>query len=122
MVIRVFILWLIGLLTLVPYGTYYLFFHATRDQYAILITFVLFWIFGFWGVAAPLISAIKTRQVFKAIEMAKSKEELEKIIQSPEAEDTLIDLIASENHIPKWLARYICRKCIQKLQALPESR
>jgi hypothetical protein len=36
----------IGLATLVPYGVYYLFFEASRDQYA--FTAVLFWIFGYW--------------------------------------------------------------------------
>jgi hypothetical protein len=42
-----------GLLTIVPYGTYYLFFRAERDQQAMLIALVMFWIFGFWGVVAP---------------------------------------------------------------------
>lgn len=44
------LLWVVGLLTLVPYGTYYLLVHASADQYALLITLVLFWIFSYWGL------------------------------------------------------------------------
>ena len=51
------LLWVAGLVTIVPYGTYYLLFHAERDQYALLITLVLFWIFGYWGVVGPVLGA-----------------------------------------------------------------
>mgnify|MGYP001104034740 CR=1 FL=1 len=47
------LLWIVGLVTIVPYGTYYLLFHAERDRYALLITPVLFWNFGYWGSRGP---------------------------------------------------------------------
>jgi hypothetical protein len=97
-------IWIAGLFTIVPAGTYYLFFHAPRDQYAFLITLVLFWIFGFWGVAGPLLAALKVRRVFRALEAATSREELLEISRSSETRDVAIDFIASENHIPRFMA------------------
>lgn len=55
-------LWILGLLTGVPYAAWFLFYRAQREQYALLITFVLFWIFGYWGIAGPLPSMIKCRR------------------------------------------------------------
>jgi len=109
------ILWIIGLLTIVPYGTYYLLFEATRDQYALLITLVLFWIFGYWGVVGPILGAIKARRVFKAIEQIQTHEELIKKLKSDETEDVIIDLIASENRIPKFIAARVYRRLAKKL-------
>lgn len=57
MLIKAAVIWLLGFLTVVPYATYYLFFEAQREQYALLITLVLFWIFGYWSVVGPLIAA-----------------------------------------------------------------
>ena len=96
--------WIVGLLTIVPYGTYYLLFEAQRKQYALLITLVLFWIFGFWGVVGPALAAVKVRRVFHTIERARSKDDLTAQLHNPDARDVVIDLIASENHIPRLLA------------------
>ena len=98
------LVWVVGLLTWVPYGTWYLFFHAPREQYALLITGVLFWIFGYWSLVGPLLMALKVRAVFRAIETAGSRGELEAALTSPDAREVAIDLIASENHIPRFLA------------------
>jgi hypothetical protein len=98
------VVWIAGLLTLVPYGTWYLFFEAPRDQYALLITLVLFWIFGYWGVVGPILAAIKVRRVFRALERAGSREELLAQLRSPDTREAAIDLIASENRIPRFLA------------------
>lgn len=97
-------LWVLGLLTIVPYGTYYLFFEAPRDQYALLITFLLFWVFGYWGLVGPLLTAFKLRAVFRTIERARSKDDLLRLLQGPDAREAAIELIASENHIPRFLA------------------
>jgi hypothetical protein len=115
MIIRITILWVLGLATIVPYSIYHLLYYAQRDEYALLITLVLFWIFGFWGVVGPILSAIKIRSVFRAIEMAQSKEKLKEILSSKEAQEAAIDLIASDNHIPKFLARKLCSAAIKKL-------
>lgn len=114
MIVRVIILWVIGLLTIVPAALYSLFFLAGRDQYAFLITITLFWIFGFWGVLAPLLAALKVRQIMRAIERMRSKEQLLAILKSPETYELAIDLIASENRIPRFLARRIFRLLLQK--------
>lgn len=104
MVKKAAVVWVLGLLTMVPGGTYYLLFHAPRDQYALLITLVLFWVFGYWGVVGPLLSAIKVRRVFRAIEAAASKGALLETLRSKETRDAAIDFIAMENRIPRFLA------------------
>jgi hypothetical protein len=117
MLARATALWVAGLLTLVPYGAYYLLFHAGKDQYAALITLVLFWIFGYWGVVGPLLAAIKVRTVFRAIERAKSKESLIQALRSAEARDVAIDLIVSENRIPRFLASRVVQLLAGRLSS-----
>ena len=117
MIIKAAILWVLGLLTIVPYSIYHLLYYAQREEYALLITLVLFWIFGFWGVVGPILSAIKIRRAFKALEMAQSKEKLEEILKNTESQDAAIDLIASENHIPKFLAKKLFSAAIRTLSA-----
>lgn len=101
MVKRITIIWVLGLITLAPYAAYYLIFDAHREGYAQLITFILFWIFGFWGVIGPILSTIKIRKVFKVLEQVDSKEKLQEIISRKESEDVALEFIASENKIPK---------------------
>ncbi|HET9483679.1 MAG TPA: hypothetical protein VFO79_06970 [Xanthomonadales bacterium] len=108
-------LWVVGLLTIVPYGTWYLLFHATRDQYALNIVIVLFWIFGYWGVVGPLLSALKVRSVMRAMERAQSSAELEAALRSGETREVVIDLIASENHIPRFLAARVYKLFADRL-------
>jgi hypothetical protein len=107
MILYATLIWLAGLLTVVPYATYHLLFRAQRDEYAFLITFVLFWVFGFWGVVGPLITAIKVRRVFRAIEQSKSRAEVEGILRSPETRELAIDFIATEHKIPRFVARRV---------------
>ena len=117
MLLKVILLWVVGLVTFVPYGIYSLLFAASRDQYALLITSILFWVFGYWGVAGPLLMTLKVRSVFRAIESAGSKGELEKALQSPDTKDIAIDLIARENHIPRFVAARVYRVLTAKLYA-----
>ena len=115
MIIKAGILWVVGLVLLVPYAAYYLLFEAPREQYALLITFLLFWIFGYWGVVAPLVMAMKARSVFKAIERAGSGPELEQVLRGEEAREVAIDFIATENHIPRFLARRVYGLLVTRL-------
>jgi hypothetical protein len=121
MIIRITILWVLGLITIVPYSIHHLLYYAQREEYAWLITLVLFWIFGFWGVVGPILSAIKVRHVFRALETAQSKEKLGEILKSTEAQDVAVDLIASENHIPKFLAKKIYFAAMRKLSVKENS-
>ena len=113
--------WIAGLLTIVPYGTYYLLFDARPDQYALLITLVLFWIFGYWGMAGPVLALIKIRRVFKAIERVRSRDDLLGTLRSANARDTAIDLIASENHIPRFLAARVYNLLLSRLSSAGNS-
>lgn len=115
MVAKAVIVWIVGLVTLVPFNTYYLFFHAERDQYAILITSVLFWIFGYWGVVGPLLAAIRVRRVFRTLEQAQASGKLKEALQSEEAAEVAIDFIAIENKIPRFLARRVYHLLLKRL-------
>lgn len=115
MVKRITAIWVIGMITAVPYSAYYLLFEASREEYAFVITFILFWVFGFWGLIGPIVSAIKVRNVLKSLESARSKEELQNIVKSRKSEEALIGFIASENKIPKFIARRIYPKVINRI-------
>jgi hypothetical protein len=119
---KALILWIAGLLTMVPYGAYYLFFEASKDQYALIITLILFWIFGYWGVMGPLLMTIKIRSVFRAIESAPSKDRLVKTLKNPEARDVVVDFIATENHIPRFLANRVYDLLVERLSNAPQGR
>ncbi len=109
------LVWVTGLLTIVPYGTYHLFFHARQDEYAWLITLVLFWIFGFWGVVGPALAAVKAHAVFRAIERAHVQGGLRDALRSQETQDVAVDIIASENGIPRFLAARVYRLLVERL-------
>ena len=116
MLTRITFVWVFGLVTAVPYGVYYLFFRAPSEQYALLITLILFWIFGFWAVVGPILSAIKVRRLFKALETVSDKEQFQAVLQRADSEDALIDLLASENRIPKFIARKLYAVALKKMR------
>lgn len=120
--IRALIVWVAGLLTIVPYSVYYLFMRAERDQYAILITFILFWIFGYWGVVGPILAALKVRAVLAAIEQAQTRERVAEVLQSGETRDVAIEFIASEHHIPRFLAERVYRLLAKRVTVAMDSR
>jgi hypothetical protein len=107
-------IWVFGLFTAVPYAAYYLLYYARRDQYALLITVILFWSFGYWGVVGPLLAVVKVRRVSRAIEGAKSKDELMKALRSDDGREVAIDFIATDNHIPRFVARRVYGMLIAK--------
>lgn len=115
MLAKAIFLWVAGLLTIVPYGAYYLLFQAQREEYAFLIVLLLFWIFGYWSVAGPLLAVVKVRKVFRAIERARSKDDLLAALQSAETRDVAIGLIAADNHIPRFMAAYVYQLLVKKL-------
>jgi hypothetical protein len=121
MLTKAIVFWILGLLTVVPYGAYYLLFEAQRDEYALLITLLLFWVFGYWGVMGPLMAAIKVRKVFSAIEQARTREDLLTTLRSAEARDVAIDLIASENHIPRFLAARVYALLVERFSSTADS-
>ena len=85
MVLRATLIWVAGLLTLVPWGAYYLLFEAPREQYALLIVGLLFWVFGYWGLAGPVLLGLKVRAVARAIQRVRSRDDLLKTLHSPDA-------------------------------------
>jgi hypothetical protein len=120
--LRIAILWVAGLITIVPYGTYYLFYKASRDEYALVITLIFFWIFGFWSIVGPIISVVKIRKIMKAFEAARTPGEMKNILLSEESRETVIDLIATENRIPKFVAKRVFSLLLQRLSDPEKTR
>jgi hypothetical protein len=117
MVVKATALWFFGLFTFVPYGVYYLFYQADKSEYALVITLILFWPFGYWGVVGPLLAALKVRQVMRAIERVQTKEDLLQTLASNDAREVAIEIIANDNHIPRFLAARVYNLLIRGLTA-----
>ncbi len=115
---RVFaVIWVLGLFTAVPYSVYYLLWHAEKDQYAVLIVFPFFWVFGYWGIVGPLVGAWRAHRLLRAIEHAgRNREQIMAAVERHEGEEVVIDLLASENRIPRFLARHIYRKFLAQVK------
>ena len=121
MIFRVMLLWVIGLLTIVPYSVYHLLFYAQRDEYAFLICMPLFWVFGFWGVVGPLITVWKIRSFMKAFEQAEQMQDVKDAYQKHLGDDVVIGIIARETRMPKFVARIIFRKVRARFEEKLES-
>jgi hypothetical protein len=112
---KTMVLWLVVLLTAVPYSIYYLLFEAPREQYALLIVFVLFWIFGYWPIVGPLITLQKFLKIKSAFANIKSRQELLALLQNPETEAAAIDFIAKDNGVPQFMAKWAYQHIAKQL-------
>ncbi|HEX7026299.1 MAG TPA: hypothetical protein VF268_03595 [Gammaproteobacteria bacterium] len=115
MMFRIVMLWILGGLLIIPYSIHRLFFYADRDEYAFLIVMPLFWIFGFWGVVGPMIAALRIHRIMKALESAGDADQVREAFERHEGKEVIIDLIALENKLPRFLAVAIYKKIVRKL-------
>lgn len=104
---KVLLIWLLVLCTLVPYAGYYLLFQADTSQYPALIIFILFWVFGFWTIVGPWMTAIRVKRLINQLQSIQSLDHLKALWEQSEAEDTIIETIAQENGIPTFIARRV---------------
>ena len=109
------VVWVVGLVTIVPYATWYLLFEAPRDHYALLIVLIGFWVLGYWGAVAPIVLAVQARRVFRAIRTAGSGDQLKEALASPDARDVAIELIAAEHHVPRFVASRLYDIVVRRL-------
>lgn len=119
---RFMTVWVVGLITIVPFTTYYLLFHAQRSEYALLIVLVLFWVFGYWGVVSPLLSLIKLRRFFKTIEQCRTIEDVKQLFHHQLDEETVVEMISNESRIPKFIARHLYHRVAARLKQQTEER
>lgn len=108
-------LWVVGLLTAVPWATWHLLFHAPREQYALLIVGILFWLFGYWAVVMPLLGALKVRALYLAVSRLPADGKVLAALRHHEAEAVVVDLIATENGVPRALAQKAYRMLVERL-------
>lgn len=109
------LIWLLGWLTLVPYCLYLLFFEATRDQYALLIMLPVGWVFFYWPIVTPILGALKIRRYMKLLD---NREQLMAQLRADYAdggEEPVIDFLARENKIPRFIARRLFHHLKQRL-------
>ncbi len=66
-------------------------------------------------------AALKVRSVFRSIEQAHTQEKLLEALQSKEAQDAAVEIIASENHIPKFLAVKVYRLLVERFHTVKGS-
>lgn len=111
------IVWVVGLVTAVPLAVWHLLFHAPREQYALLITFIIGWPFLYWPTVGPILMLLKLRSVYRGLQQVRSTDELRRKLAEGETEDVIIDFIARENRIPKFLARRAYRYILRVLPA-----
>jgi len=111
------IVWVIGLVTAVPLAAYHLLFQAPREQYALLIAFIIGWVFLYWSVVGPLLMLRKLRCVYRGLKQVRSVDDLRRRLADGDTEDVLIDWIAREHRIPKFLARRAYRYVLRLLAA-----
>lgn len=117
MILRAALVWLLGLVTLVPWAAHRLVVHAGRDEYAFLVTLILFWIFGFWSLAGPLIGLVKARAVYRAILRASDEGAVLEALRRHDTRDVVVDAIASDNGIPRFLAARVYDRLLARLSA-----
>ncbi len=119
MTARITVLWILGLVTIVPFAVYRLLFEAERHEYVFLISVSLFWVFGFWGIVGPLIALVRVRRFLRLLQSARSADDARKRLTDPEGRELAIELIAAESRIPKWLARLVYRKLLERASRTP---
>lgn len=113
MLLRAILLWVAGLLTIVPWSLWYLFCQAEPTQYAWLILLILFWVFGYWSVAGPIIAILKVRAIYRTIVELKAQGDLLAALRRQETEEIVVDLIARQNRIPRFLATRVYRLLVR---------
>jgi hypothetical protein len=116
MMLRITLLWIVGIVLIVPYSTYQLLFRAGREDYAFLIVAPLFWIFGFWGVVGPCVAAWRVHTLMKALEAAQGSDQIREAFERNEGKEVVVDLIASEYRLPRFVARWVFDRLMRKVQ------
>lgn len=115
MIWRITLFWIVAGFIIVPWCINRLLFHAPRDEYAILIVFPLFWIFGFWGVVGPAVGAWKVHKLMNALEHITDRQQLIDAYQRHEGKEIIVDLIASDTGLPKFIARRFYDRVVSRL-------
>ena len=116
MILRITLLWIVGTVLIVPYAINQLLFYAQKEDYAFLIVAPLFWIFGFWGVVGPLVAAWRVRTLMNAFQAAQSSDQLREAFKRHDGKEVIVDLIASEYRLPRFMARWVFDRVVKKMQ------
>ena len=100
------IFWILGLVLGIPYCLYYLAFEAAREQYALLITLILFWIFGYWAIAGPVITLVTVYRIKRTLDTMNGAD-FKALVLSEDGRESAVELVASDNGLPRFIARRV---------------
>ena len=114
--LRITLLWIAGIVLIVPYSTYQLLFVAQREDYALLIVLPLFWLFGFWGVVGPVLAAWRVHRLINALGAATNSGEARKAFEENDGKETLVDMLANEHRVPRFVARRALDRVMSRIQ------
>lgn len=120
MMFRILLLWVVGGLIIIPYALYHLFSYARPDEYAFLMVMPFFWIFGFWGVVGPAIAVYRIHKLMKALEHVRDRKGLQEAYEAHAGKEVMVDFIASEHRLPKFLVRRLYDTIERRLRAPAE--
>ena len=89
--------------------------HAVLIGWAVIVMFPIFWIFGFWGVVGPAIGAWRVHKLMNALEHIKDRQQLIEAYERHEGKEIIVDLIASDTGLPKFIARRFYDRVVSQL-------
>ncbi len=113
---RVMALWIVGLVTIIPFCVYRLFWVAEPVEYPFLIVVPLVWVFGFWPVAGPLVLVWRIGGFMKRIQKAQNIGDLKEAYEKHDGRDLVIEVVARESGIPRFIAEKIYDKVVERLK------
>lgn len=94
---------------------------VTTENAALVIVLPFAWVFGYWGVAGPLVIVRRILRLQSVLETYVTRRSLglPADASAQEIEDTLTLLAVQENPIPERWARKLVRRLLREAEARP---
>jgi len=100
-------IWLAGLASFVPVLAVRLIFWAPREEYPLLITLILFWLFGYWSIVGPAAVAWRLYRIVRALRQSAASRNTVQGPSPAELEGIGVALLEGDQGVPRPLARWI---------------
>ena len=115
--IGLIVLYIAGLVGLGWWSLTGLFGGAPKEDWALLIVLPLAWLFSFWPIMGSLLVALRWRSFIRGLEEVDSRLKSGQAVQSEtraELVETLVELAAKENGVPRFIARRFVEKAVEQ--------
>lgn len=106
------IIYVIGCLILCGYAAYFLFLKAdSAGDYALWIVLPLAWVFCYFPIATPIITALRFKQLFNTLQDA---QDIKQAIDDADISDEeVIELIKTHTNLPEPILNHVYPKLKQ---------